>query len=528
MGPRAVDGKGGIVELAVRGASQTRKSAKENDRGTNVELRARQRARASVDAAPPPRQSFTRGATTPVSVMDHADVPDLATLTPTLLAALAQCADAVVVTDATPGPLGPRIVYVNEAACRISGYRADELLGRTPRLFQGPRSSPAVLAEVRACLSAGRPFLGWTVNYRRDRTWQTVAWSLSPVRDASGVVTHFVSMQRLADESAAAPGHRGSGVGPAETAAVLGALQAENLWYQRAMESSDVGVYRWEAKSDRWYWSDKLYALRGCEVDATRSTPAEFYARVHPEDRARLLAAELACKRGEGPVDVDYRFVLPSGEVRWHREHGTMISDGVDPLAMLCGTVLDVTGEKLREEVLAYHAHVDALTGLPNRSAFDRRLGEGVQRAQTEGAALVLAFIDLNGFKSVNDRLGHATGDRVLSDVARCLDARLDVLGFVARLGGDEFAVLRAAPPEDVDDILRSVKRGIADAFDALPTCVGAAAVGAAVGVGIYPRDARSAKELLSRADAQMYAAKRTGERFMIFDATTRQTLPPR
>lgn len=164
-----------------------------------------------------------------------------------------------------------------------------------------------------------------------------------------------------------------------------------------------------------------------------------------------LLAAELDCKNGIAPLNVEYRFVWPSGELRWHRELANMLCDGQGEPTLMCGVVIDITEEKRRMAQLALIAQTDPLTGLANRSAFDRWLAHHIPQTPDPHHAVLLAFIDLNGFKSINDRFGHAAGDQILRQVAASLSAHCAASWLVARLGGDEFGVLAAMPTATLD-----------------------------------------------------------------------------
>lgn len=113
-----------------------------------------------------------------------------------LRSALEQSFNSVLITDAQPGPMGPRIVYANPAFCEMTGYSAAELLGQTPRILQGELTSPEVLQSLRECLQADRFFRGSTINYRKDGRPYTVEWNISPVKDEAGVTTHYVSVQQ--------------------------------------------------------------------------------------------------------------------------------------------------------------------------------------------------------------------------------------------------------------------------------------------------------------------------------------------
>ena len=115
---------------------------------------------------------------------------------PEFYAVLNAVTDAVLVTDADLAAPGPRVLFVNQAFERLTGYTAEQIIGRSPRMLQGPTTDPAPLAELRACCSAGRPFAGRVVNYRADGTPFEMEWHISPIRDPAGHVTHFLSVHR--------------------------------------------------------------------------------------------------------------------------------------------------------------------------------------------------------------------------------------------------------------------------------------------------------------------------------------------
>ena len=110
--------------------------------------------------------------------------------------AVQQSGESIVITDAELDLPGPRILFVNPAFTRITGYSASEVLGKTPRLLQGLRSDRGVLMRLRRSLASGEPFLGEIVNYRKDGTEFHLEWQVTPIRDARGTTTHFVAIQR--------------------------------------------------------------------------------------------------------------------------------------------------------------------------------------------------------------------------------------------------------------------------------------------------------------------------------------------
>jgi diguanylate cyclase (GGDEF)-like protein/PAS domain S-box-containing protein len=170
----------------------------------------------------------------------------------------------------------------------------------------------------------------------------------------------------------------------------------------------------------------------------------------------------------------------------------------------------DVTEEREADERFRKLAFQDPLTGLPNRRLLMDRASHAIEMAKRSGARLALAFIDLNGFKGINDRVGHAAGDAVLAETARRLCDCVRSVDTVSRLGGDEFVALL----EDVssmEDGLSVARKMAAVIPSPLPSEIGggSAAVGASVGVSFYPDDGADLEALLSAADAAMYEAKR-------------------
>lgn len=172
--------------------------------------------------------------------------------------------------------------------------------------------------------------------------------------------------------------------------------------------------------------------------------------------------------------------------------------------------MLDMTAMKLRQQEVEQLAFNDALTGLPNRQLLIDRLHQAVPLVHRTASTLAVCFVDLDGFKAVNDTLGHAAGDAVLKAVALRLLACVRGNDTVARLGGDEFVLLlpQLATRDECHIVLERVKQEIAR-----PVAVGdgrTAAVTASVGIAFCPDDGEDPLELLAAADAGMYQAKRT------------------
>ncbi|KAA0125036.1 diguanylate cyclase [Methylobacterium sp. P1-11] len=233
----------------------------------------------------------------------------------------------------------------------------------------------------------------------------------------------------------------------------------------------------------------------------TREVGAASVAGTLPADRERCGLWAARCRlRVRGTADAVVQ-TLPDGR---------QIAITLHPQAGGGWTALweDVTERRRAESLLRYMAHHDPLTGLPNRYLFAARLDRAL--ARRDGAACALLCIDLDGFKPVNDRHGHAAGDALLRQLAERLREGLGAEDVAARLGGDEFTILLGdATPASALGFARHLQARLAEPYD-----LGTGSpvrVGAAIGVACAPLHATRAQALAERADAAMYAAKRLG-----------------
>lgn len=113
-----------------------------------------------------------------------------------LLSAVQQSQDSIIITTAKLDPPEPKIVFVNPAFSQMTGYTIEEVLGKTPRLLQGPKTDRAMLDDLRQHLCDGEPFHGEAINYRKDRTEYYIEWYITPIRNVNQTITHFVAIQR--------------------------------------------------------------------------------------------------------------------------------------------------------------------------------------------------------------------------------------------------------------------------------------------------------------------------------------------
>jgi diguanylate cyclase (GGDEF)-like protein/PAS domain S-box-containing protein len=252
-------------------------------------------------------------------------------------------------------------------------------------------------------------------------------------------------------------------------------------------------------------------------------TPEEWMAgrlwrqRLHPEDRARILASDERFEAEGKPVDQEYRLLAKDGSTVWVHEETVLVRDEAGEPRFVQGIMTDVTQKKRSEERLHHLAFHDHLTGLPNRRLFVDHLKQALQRTRRQDNRVAVLFMDLDGFKVVNDSLGHDVGDLLLTVVAQRLGRCLRPEDTLARFGGDEFVVLL----EEIDDAAEAVR--VAERITEelrRPFVLEERQLYAAASIGVSLGHARThgPEGLIREADTAMYRAKAEGCNYCVFD----------
>lgn len=253
------------------------------------------------------------------------------------------------------------------------------------------------------------------------------------------------------------------------------------------------------------------------ELDGLAATgPSALLGALLEDDRVRVRRLLREALRRPLAAEEEVRMITRSGEVRWFM---CRVESDLGPnyrVGRLRGTFIDVSERmqaQARIEHLAYH---DELTGLPNRARFHERVDRAVERCRASGTRCAVLFIDLDGFKVINDSLGHATGDQVLVEIAARLSRIHSDEGGLSRFGGDEFLVLVEGIAEHAD--AAAVARQMLEAIER-PLQVGTipAQLSASVGIAVFPEHGADTGELLRNADAAMYARKANGRHGVSF-----------
>jgi len=250
-------------------------------------------------------------------------------------------------------------------------------------------------------------------------------------------------------------------------------------------------------------------------------------------DLAAVARMRAAIDRGEACRETIVNLRGPERQPWWNEIHLAPVLAADGTVAQYIGVQHDVTARVEAERALIQErdrnqacltrieelAYTDPLTGLPNRRRLEEQVETAIWDARSGSDTLALLFVDLDGFKAVNDGLGHAAGDELLQTVSRTLRGRLRRGDLLARLGGDEFLVaLTGLAPETAAAEARRVADELAEAVGTPVDLLGREIrVRASVGVGVYPRDGEEFAALLHSADVDMYARK-TGARGVTAD----------
>lgn len=287
----------------------------------------------------------------------------------------------------------------------------------------------------------------------------------------------------------------------------LAALERSEERFRRIVHCADEGIWEVDARGITSFVNPKMAALLGYAIEEMLEQPLAHFL----DDEGRALLERNLVRRERGVVERnEFRFVRKDGSRMWGSVASNPIFDANGACLGALALVSDITRQRASAERIWHQANYDELTGLPNRHMFLDRLRHAMRKADREGGFLALLFLDLDRFKEVNDRLGHAMGDLLLAETAQRIATCVRASDTIARLGGDEFTVILGGLDRvnHVERIAASVVAALARPFDLNGE---KAEVAASVGIALYPADARHVEDLLARADQAMYAAKNGG-----------------
>lgn len=302
------------------------------------------------------------------------------------------------------------------------------------------------------------------------------------------------------------------------------ALRESEERYALATEGANDGIWDWDIKSSRIYFSPRWVTMLQLEPQDITNNLADWFARVHPDDIEQVKIDIQAHLEGLSlHFENEHRMRHQDGTYRWMLCRGLAVRDQSEKAYRMAGSFSDITERKRAEEQLRRDAFYDGLSNLPNRAVFMDRLGRAVERAKRRSEnRFAILFLDLDRFKVINDGLGHAIGDELLITLASRLDDCVRSADTVARLGGDEFAFLL----EDLEvqneaiKVASRIKEDLQTPFQLNHQEV---VISASVGIVISDQGYDRAEDAMRDAEIAMNRAKADGGgSHVIFEAPMR------
>lgn len=279
--------------------------------------------------------------------------------------------------------------------------------------------------------------------------------------------------------------------------------------YLQAVGAMQDAVWDWDLETGKVYFSSRWKEMLGySHADPFSDSVSEWKDRLHPDDREIVLALLDNALTGRSlHFASQHRLRTRRGEVLWVMERGKILRDRQGRPVRLTTTASDITEVRLRADETERQAMYDVLTELPNRSLYFDRLEQALHAAQRYGTKLVVMVVNLNRFHEVNERHGHAAGDRVLRDVAQRMTMQLRRLDTAARLGNDEFGIL--LPDSDLPHAVLPMHRLLRALEQPFPLDSGSLTLAATIGVALYPVHGESADTLVQHAQVALHQARR-------------------
>jgi diguanylate cyclase (GGDEF)-like protein/PAS domain S-box-containing protein len=397
--------------------------------------------------------------------------------------ALKQCSETIVLADTSH-----RFQYVNPAFTKIFGYTADEVKGQ-----------PLSLLEVPGDPIRGAGFQGEVVRRAKDGRAVPVLLKVSPIKDKDhndiglvGIMSDLTDLKKAAES-----------------------LRESEEKLRGLYDLSPLGIALTDMQGRYIEFNESFRTICGYPADELKSldywtlTPKEY------EHQEALQLESLAGTGRYGPYEKTYR--QKDGTLIPIRLNGMLVT-GQDGQQYIWSLVEDITSRKQHEEKLERIAHYDVLTDIPNRVLLADRMKQAMAQTVRDQTMLAVCYLDLDGFKSINDQFGHDTGDQILIEIAKRIQGAIRGGDTVARLGGDEFVVLLLGL-ERGNECVTTLERLLEAIAQPIYIKEKLFTLSASIGVSIYPLDFEDVDTLLRHADQAMYVAKQSGRnRYYLHD----------
>ena len=374
----------------------------------------------------------------------------------------------------------PKILYVNNAFTRMSGYKAEEIINKTPRILQGEKTDREVLKRLKECLSQEEYFEGKAINYTKEGNEYWVEWNISPVYDENKKLIAFISMQK--------------------DISVSQKLLNQIKLFQTAIDQNDDSIALFSPKGD-YIYVNRAYSQRTgySESELIGKNPRILKSCQHNEKFYKNLWEKLLNKK---PFNGVFLNKNAQGEIYYEKQTITPIVQE-DEIIGFVVIGKDYDKDEQQKKQLQEDVFLDTLTKLFNKKAFEEKFYNAVENYNKNSISFSMMFIDIDNFKQVNDTMGHDKGDEVLREVANFLKDKFRKNDDIFRFGGDEFIVLLYnIENKDAIEISNKIEdlfinSNIANNYN----------IGISIGVNQYLGE--KMEDFFKETDKQMYLKKR-------------------
>lgn len=406
-----------------------------------------------------------------------------------------------------------RVFLWNAASERLYGWRAEEAIGRRlEELIIPPPIRPFVIADVDGWLAGG----------------QAIPSAELRLQDKNGKPVEVFSSHAKLENLDGEAEMFCIDIDVGERNRAVSALRESEARLSQVLEVTGEGIWDLDISTGEVHTNARWWALLGYEAQGETHSIELFERHLHPADRDWVMRRVADCIEGTDSYHCEFRLCRADGSEIWVEDRGKIVERAADgtPRRMV-GSMSDITARKQAEQRAQFLAYFDPLTALPNRQLLEERLQRVLEQARASGQFGALLMLDLDDFKAVNDSLGHALGDRVLQAVAQRLGALLRGGDTLARQGGDEFLLLLPALGDDIEAARAAATALAARLCAALEEPLSLEgrlhAVGASIGLSLFPLHGSSAGDVLREADTALHHAKAAGRSQVgVFDVAMR------
>ncbi|MFY9783726.1 MAG: sensor domain-containing diguanylate cyclase [Acidimicrobiales bacterium] len=386
------------------------------------------------------------------------------------------------------------IVSIGDGIADVLGWTPDELLGHASTEFIHPEDQTSAVATWFEMIDAPGEATTWQGRYRTaDGAWKWV---------------ECVNVNRLSDPTPAVL--TTMRLVTTDKVSLAEELRVRKQLFNQLSDAMPVGMFQIDTHKNITFANDRLYTILGYSASATVD---DQFSSIDEDDRSLLESALLAVLADEPIDDVELRFLRSSEDAHYEKRVCVLsmrpLTGESGDVTGAVGCVSDVTAQVDLRRQLEFRANSDELTSCLSRAKILEVLSMALDRPEDTRSGTAVIFIDLCGFKVINDRYGHATGDRILEVAGARLRSAIRQYDYVGRFGGDEFLVVcpRVEAEEIALEVARRISASLTKPVNITPDVI---QMRASVGVA-WSNELIGADTLVAHADSAMYESKRAG-----------------